>query len=42
MADRNKRIVDVLKSMNADEIVGASGEERFNKVKKFFPNIDRS
>jgi len=41
MADRHKRILGVLKSMNADEIIGASGEERFSKVKKFFPKVDR-
>ncbi len=35
--DRRKEISALLKSMKAEDIIGASGEERFMKVKKGFP-----
>ena len=41
MADRRKHIAELLKTMKAEDIIGASGEERFTKVKKAFPKFER-
>lgn len=38
---RKKAIVKLLKSLNAVEIIGASGSERFDKVRRLFPAAEK-
>jgi len=37
VADRRKAIAKLLKTLKAEDIIGATGEDRFEKIKKTFP-----
>lgn len=38
---RKRQIAELLKSLNADQIVGATGKERFEKFRQSLPNPDK-
>jgi hypothetical protein len=38
---RKKQIAELLKTLNADQIIGATGKERFEKIHQTLPNSDK-
>lgn len=40
-AERRKAIAKLLLTLKADDIIGATGEERFDKIKKTFPKAEK-